>query len=424
MTPGTSKLLRDAQAISTQWLNELNLVSLTEQRLHASGLLHSDLTIDAVAIGKASREMADAAATILGERLLRRLTICDESSAAVRERTPDVVIGEHPIPGEGSLNAGRTLVAFLDEPTRADCTLFLLSRGASSLCVLPEQPLTLEELRGVWDAAMTSGVDITTLNRLRASTSAIAGGGVLRRVRTSRSQSLILVDNVISGPSWVASGLTYDYQPSATEVTALLQRFGLQATPLGRRLLEATLHRAQAMTTSTTHHENTVLAEPSMMLDVALAEAQRRGYRVVDLGSRVHGDVTDVSEQWAGVLRAEAPRSDAVAVIGVGEVTVRVRGTGTGGRCQELAWFMAKEMDELGRDAVFVARASDGRDFVEGVGGAWVERSTMEHARRLGIDWVAIAQANDSHSALRALGQLLDGGHTGWNLCDLYVALT
>jgi glycerate-2-kinase len=368
--------------------------------------------------------MGDAAAIVLGERLLRRLTICDEASAATSERTPDVVVGEHPIPGEGSLRAGAALLSFLDEPTRADCTLFLLSGGASSLCVVPETPVSLEDVRGVWDAAMTSGADITTLNQLRASTSVIAGGGVLRHVRTARSASLILVDNVISGPAWVASGLTYDYWPTGAEVRALLDHVGLGATPLGQRLLLASRNRGSQRTAVTAPHENVVLAEPSMMLDAAVAEARRRGYRVVDMGSHVHGDVADVSDAWSKVLLEEASSSDSVALVGVGEVTVKVRGTGTGGRCQEFSWLMAKVVAELERDAVFVARASDGRDFVEGVGGAWVERSTMELARQLGVDWSAVAQSNDTFTALSALRQLLEGGHTGWNLCDLYVALT
>ena len=419
-----SSLLSDALAISARWLSDLDLVALTEERLGVSGLLAPDVTVDVVAIGKASREMADAAALVLGERLRRRLTICDEASAAARERTPDVVVGEHPIPGEGSLRAGVALLAFLDDPARADCVVFLLSGGASSLCVVPEAPITLEDLRGLWDAAMTSGVDITILNQLRASTSAIAGGGVLHHVRATRSRSLILVDNVISGPSWVASGLTYGYRPTSAEVTGLLERVGLVATPLGQRVLAASSNRDDSMTALTTQHQNDVLAEPSMTLAAAVAEARRRGYRVVDMGSGVHGDVKDVSREWSEVLRAEVSSSDVVALLGVGEVTVKVRGPGTGGRCQEFAWRMAKDVAEFQRDAVFVARASDGRDFVDGVGGAWVERSTIDQARRRGIDWSVVARANDTHTALSALGQLLDGGHTGWNLCDLYVALT
>ncbi|HEY5304642.1 MAG TPA: hypothetical protein VIJ86_11395, partial [Acidimicrobiales bacterium] len=47
-----------------------------------------------------------------------------------------------------------------------------------------------------------------------------------------------------------------------------------------------------------------------------------------------------------------------------------------------------------------------------------------ERAHSLDVDWKEVAEANDSHSALGALGQLIEGGHTGWNLCDLYVALT
>jgi hydroxypyruvate reductase len=271
---------------------------------------------------------------------------------------------------------------------------------------------------------MISGIDITTLNMIRASSSAIAGGGVLRHVRTARSQSLILVDNVISGVEWVASGLTYDYQPTREEVTSLIDQIGLSETPLGQRLLEASAHRAHALLSPvSSHYENAVLADPAMMLEYATVEARRRGYRVLDMGSHVHGNVAVVSEHWADVLRREVASSDSVAVLGVGEVTVQVRGAGTGGRCQEFAWYMAKVLAELDRDAAFVARASDGRDFVEGVGGAWVERSTMERAQSSGVDWLAVPQANDSHPALRALGQLLEGGHTGWNLCDLYAAL-
>jgi glycerate-2-kinase len=412
-------------AIGSQWLNELSLENLTKERLAAAGLLDEGVCVDVVAIGKASREMAAAVQQLLGARLLRQLVVCDKASASLKPRANDVVVGEHPIPGEGSLNAGATLVAFLDKVTSADCTLFLLSGGASSLCVLPESPLTLDDLRGVWDAALATGIDITTLNKIRASSSAIAGGGVVRHVRTPRSQSFVLVDNVISGAEWVASGMTYDYAPTRDEVTELLGHVGLNETPLGQRLFAAYEHRTESMAHSTfSNHENAILAEPAMMLDAAVNEARRRGYRVINMGAHVHGDVAVVSDEWTRELERAQNSGDSVAVLGVGEVTVKVRGSGTGGRCQELAWLMARALSDLARDAVFVARASDGRDFVEGVGGAWVERSSEQRARDLGIDWAGIAQANDSHTALREIDQLIEGGHTGWNLCDLYVALT
>lgn len=399
----------------------MDLRALVERRLVDAGAV--DLDVDVVAVGKASREMAGAVRAVLGRRVRRQLIVVDVARSE-EDVEGDVVVGEHPIPGPGSLVAGERLVEFLGEPSDAACTLFLVSGGASSLCAVPEEPLTLAELHELWMAALAAGLDITTLNRLRAATSAIAGGAVLRRVRTPRSCSLVMVDNVLSGPRWVASGLTYDYSPTRSEVEQLVSRVGRTATALESSLLEAFERRAVAMAAPiTTDHVNLVVAEPSMLLALASGEAARRGYRVVELGSAVQGDVADAVTRFSEVLRGESATDDRLCVIGVGEVTVRVLGSGTGGRCQEFAWRMADELADLGRDGVVVARASDGRDFVAGVAGAWVDERTTARAAALGLDWRALLDANDSHRGLERLQQLIGGAPTGWNLCDLYVAL-
>ncbi|MGC2485514.1 MAG: MOFRL family protein, partial [Acidimicrobiales bacterium] len=101
----------------------------------------------------------------------------------------------------------------------------------------------------------------------------------------------------------------------------------------------------------------------------------------------------------------------------------RIDGPGEGGRCQEMAWRMADELAHESRDAVFLARSSDGRDFVRGVAGAWVSSDTWERIGERGLNWGNIAQTHDTYPALATLGQLIEGGHTGWNLCDVFVAL-
>jgi glycerate-2-kinase len=84
---------------------------------------------------------------------------------------------------------------------------------------------------------------------------------------------------------------------------------------------------------------------------------------------------------------------------------------------------MAGVLEHLGRDAAFAARSSDGRDFLRGVAGAWVDATTKRRAQALGMDWLHLKRENDSYRGLLAVDQLLAGGHTGWNLCDLYVAV-
>ncbi len=418
----TSNLQRDALAISSTWLGELDLGQLVQRQLDEAGLI--DVDVDVVAVGKASGEMAAAVRTVLGPHVRRQLIVTEARSGPSTSSDVDEVVGEHPVPGPGSLAAGRRLVEFLRGPTGATCTLFLISGGASSLCALPESPMTLGDLHQLWMAALAAGLDITALNQLRAATSSIAGGAILRQVRTPRSRSLIMVDNVVSGPRWVASGLTYDYEPARGEVEELVGRLDQRGAPLEATMLEAFEHRAQAMAGAiSVEHRNLVVAEPSMLLDLASAEASRRGYRVVSLGSEVHGDVADVAMRFSEKFERESALRDRFCLVGVGEVTVQVRGPGVGGRCQDFAWRMAGALAESRREGVFVARASDGRDFVAGVGGAWVDGTTFSAAASMGLDWSAVLAGSDSHHGLEALNQLIDGGRTGWNLCDLYLAV-
>jgi glycerate 2-kinase len=410
-------LLEDAFAASTRWLSEMDLDQVTEERLAGAQL--GGGSVDVVAIGKASREMAAATRRTLGSRIQRQLVVSDVGDEV---STPEeiVIVGEHPVPGAHSARAGDAVVSFLMSPDHAGSVVFLLSGGASSLCVAPALPLNLDDLDGLWRSALRAGIDITTLNQIRASTSLIGGGALLRHVRAARSTSLILVDNVVSGAQWVASAMTYDYEPTSRTVGELWGLIDVDDSLRSRMRAAFAKRRTLMERQLVTRHRNVVLADPGMMLEWALTEARQRGYQTLDMGARVTGDVKDVADEWGRALRIAGPKS---ALVGVGEVTVRVDGSGEGGRCQEFAWRMARELAHSSRDATFLARSSDGRDFVRGVAGAWVSTDTWARIGARSLNWNDIARTHDTHPALAALGQLIEGGHTGWNLSDVFVAL-
>lgn len=411
-------LLDEAVRISSAWREELDMGSIVADRFRTTSPTGD---IDLVAVGKASREMASAAGGFFGDRVHRRLII----SEVFREGdSGEVLVGEHPLPGEGSVAAGRALLDFLGAPTSADTTVFLVSGGASSLCVVPASPLTLADVGHLWDATVTAGFDITELNTLRAATSLLSGGAVLRHVRTANSVTLVLVDNAIHGAPWVASGLTYDHLVTAATLEDLLERAGVAASALGRRARDAAATRDVAMRRPlTTTHRNVVLAEPSTVLRITTAAAAQRGYHVVDLGSAINLEVSEAAAAWSRHLARASREGVPTCVVGMGEVIVKVRGEGRGGRCQEFAWSMMSTLADLTHEAVVVASSTDGRDFVEGVAGAYATRASLDRARRRGIDWAQVARRNDTYHGHLALGQLLDGDHSGWNLCDLYLAL-
>jgi glycerate-2-kinase len=82
---------------------------------------------------------------------------------------------------------------------------------------------------------------------------------------------------------------------------------------------------------------------------------------------------------------------------------------------------MAEVLDGHKRDAIAVGRATDGRDFVKGIAGGWSDNETVRRARERGFEFSRVVSDSDSYSALHELGQLISGGRTGWNLCDVYL---
>ena len=127
----------------------------------------------AIAIGKAAEAMTLGARDVLGEAIV---------DAFIVSKTPSIPlpwpvrIGGHPLPGAGSLLAGRELIAFVARlPADAD-VLVLLSGGASALIEHLPDGITLDDLRRVNEWLLASGLDIGAMNRLRRRLSLLKGG--------------------------------------------------------------------------------------------------------------------------------------------------------------------------------------------------------------------------------------------------------
>lgn len=411
--PTRERLLLDALAIA-RTLERLDLGARVERVLTEAGLTPGSVgPVDLVALGKAAPELARAARRALGGRVRRAFVVAEVADE-------DALVGDHPRPGPASLEAGARLLDFLDAASPTGLTLFLVSGGASSLVVAPVAPLGVADLAALFDAASARGVEVVTLNRLRAATSWLSGGAVLTRVRTPDSLALVAVDVAAGGAEWVASALTYDYRPDEAEVERLLAAVGLEHSALAGRVREAAATRRGALA-PVRRHTNRVLVEPGDWRAAALETAAHLGYATIDLGA-VAGRPERLVEAAAAALRAEPER--ALCALGVGEATPEIGATpGRGGRCQEWCAHMSGVLARAGRPALALGYASDGRDHVEGVGGAWSDDATLERAHSVGLDVAGVLARHDTHALHEALSQLLEGGHTGWNLCDLYLVV-
>jgi glycerate-2-kinase len=100
-----------------------------------------------------------------------------------------------------------------------------------------------------------------------------------------------------------------------------------------------------------------------------------------------------------------------------------VKGSGLGGRNQELALACARHL--RGTAGVTVLSAgTDGTDGPTDAAGAFADGDTWDRARRMGLEPDAVLADNDSYRLFDRLGDLLRTGPTGTNVNDVVIGLT
>lgn len=110
------------------------------------------------------------------------------------------------------------------------------------------------------------------------------------------------------------------------------------------------------------------------------------------------------------------------AVIIGGETVVHLRGTGKGGRNQELALAAAKGIAGL-KDVCIFSLGSDGTDGPTDAAGGIVTSGFAHSCAEKGLSIDDALANNDAYPLLHAMGALIKTGHTGTNVCDVAVLL-
>jgi hydroxypyruvate reductase len=104
-----------------------------------------------------------------------------------------------------------------------------------------------------------------------------------------------------------------------------------------------------------------------------------------------------------------------------GETTVDVKGSGKGGRNQEVALGAAKRISGL--PCLVASLATDGLDGPTDSAGAIVDGATLHRANDYKLSIDDTLRENDAYHYFETLGDLLITGPTGTNVNDLALIL-
>ncbi|TFI57001.1 DUF4147 domain-containing protein [Sphingomonas parva] len=311
--------------------------------------------------------------------------------------------GAHPVPDARSVAAAERLLALAAEAGPDDLVLVLLSGGASALACAPGAGITLAQKQALTRALLRSGAPIGEVNVVRRHLSRIKGGRLARAAAPARLVTLAISDVVGDRPEDIGSGPTAPDPTSIADAVAILGRHGIAAPEVG-----------WSESVKAVDGTYRIVAGGRTALEAAAAKARTLGYDPVTL--ECEGEARDVARDHAARILSAAPGT---ALISGGELTVTVRGDGTGGPNQEYA--LAAALALAGRqDICGLAADSDGIDGSGGAAGAFFDAGS---AARSPLPGEAALAANDSHGFFAALGDLFIPGPTGTNVNDLRILL-
>lgn len=367
-----------------------------------------------IAVGKAAWSMARAAWDCLESRVDDGIVITKYGHSRGPIGPLRIREAGHPVPDGNTFAATREALTLTAGLREEDTVLFLLSGGGSALF---EEPLVPpEELRDITEQLLSSGADIVAMNTIRKRLSAVKGGRFALHCAPARVCVIILSDIVGDPLDMIASGPVSPDSSTAAQARQAAERYGLRLSPRALALLDA--ETPKVLEGVETH----VTGSVRELCRAAARACEERGYRPMILTDSLTCEARQAGSFLAAVARCHQDSRESVAFLAGGETVVHLRGTGKGGRNQELALAAALGIDGL-RDTAVFSLGSDGTDGPTDAAGGLVTGETAEALRALGADPLAALADNDSYHALERCGGLIRTGPTGTNVNDVAAVL-
>ncbi|MDZ4816458.1 MAG: DUF4147 domain-containing protein [Verrucomicrobiota bacterium] len=362
---------------------------LSYQDFHVSLDDYTDVSL--FAIGKGAMPMADALHDLLSVCSPKTLVITKTHHAdafrtkkndSVLFKSSDVIIheGAHPYPDASSVEAGEIITRFLKERKRNSLLICGITGGASALAVSPIPGIHFDTIKLINRTLLSSGADIREVNLVRSRLDTLKRGGFVNLLDNSVHPVAFILSDVIGDPiETISSGLTF--HPRA---------------------------------------KNFIIGNNSLACEALSVYARSLGFAPEIKTNSLAGDALEQGKMIAHEIMAAG--NNKFLIYG-GETTVKITGSGKGGRNQELALAAGLELANAGnQECTVVAFGTDGTDGPTDAAGAWVNGLTMDRARRSGLDPEYFLKENDSYNFFNSAGSLIKTGPTGTNVSDIIFA--
>jgi hydroxypyruvate reductase len=374
-------------SMKTAILNALDqaLTAFTAYPALRQALSNEQTPTHVLAIGKAAYRMAEVAAMAIPTAKLASCLVLSKygfypENHQDRPFSPILLEAGHPLPDANSLKHSRFILDWMEQIPPQDQLVVLLSGGTSALFEAPRGDISLQELIQQNDLLLRSGLDIAQINQARQKLSLVKSGQAAQHYKGQKLRVYLLSDVPANDPAIIGSGPFFlpgiDNHSIIADNSAFLKSL---ATPLHKALPDLPLRLAK---------------------------------RFVD----------EELTSFAKALARFAPKAQPGIYLWGGELTLKVKGTGRGGRLSHLALSFLNEIkDQAGLS--LIAFATDGNDHLPELAGAYVDRQSYLDLHKENADIPALLKTFDSYPPLKLIDAIIPAHYTGCNVNDVFILI-
>ena len=342
-------------------------------------------------------------------------------------RVIEILEAGHPVPDANSIAGAQRAIELAKNAGPNDLVLCLLSGGASAIWSAPAAGVSFEAKQALTKQLLKSGAPISEMNCVRKHLSEIKGGKLAAAVYPARLLTLAISDVPGDNPDEIGSGPTVADRATLADARAVLAKWKITpSAEIARALEDPRNETLKAGDPKLANSSYKIVAAPTASLEAAAQIARDLGYRVTILGDALEGEARDVARAHAQMALEAKRKGEKVAIMSGGELTVTVRGNGSGGPNQEYALGLAIALD----GTPGISGLAGDTDGIDGGGGnpgdpagAMVFADTLARARAVNLNAANFLENNDSTGFFRPIGDLILCGPTQTNVNDFRVIL-
>ncbi len=387
----------------------------------------------AVGAGKGTALMAQAVEDVFGDRIDDGVIIVKYGHTRPLNRIREIE-ASHPLPDEAGVKGTEEIIETLKDSDEKTLVICLLSGGGSALLVSPAEGISLKDKQMTTDILLKAGTSIDELNAVRKHLSRVKGGRLASIAYPATVITLILSDVIGDRLDVIASGPTVPDRSTFMDAVKVIEKYNL-VKKLPNKVLSILLDGIAGKLPDTPKAGEDCFKKGSPVIvgsirqaiNAARNAANKLGFDTEIVTDKLQGEAREAAvylADLAKMVRSSRKGGKPMCLLSGGETTVNVKGSGKGGRNQELALAFALEIE--GVDGITLLSAgTDGTDGPTDATGAIVDGETIHFARKLGVDPEKYLENNDSYNFFKKIdeGHHLITGPTGTNVMDVQIIM-